>query len=93
MVSLTAELEMRGYWNKNRESLLDEYTKGYLVISISPIKHEYFATLREAYKQHPILKDNRQTFGITPLLVDIKLERTAMRSSSHKGKGLESRTQ
>lgn len=77
MVCVRSLEEMRKYWGENRDSLLKEYSDGYLVISYMPTRHEHFKTRREVYEKYPTLREQAEgkfRSGTLPRIYDVRQE-------------------
>lgn len=69
--------EMKKYWGENRDSLLQKYSDGYLVITYMPVGHAHFESREKVYEKLPSLRrvaNGEHLFGTLPMLIDVRDE-------------------
>lgn len=89
MVHLPSLNEMRKYWSENRDSLLEKYSDGFLVIHSSRASH--YKTLEEVYQNNfmlkRVLRDKEILFGTLPMLIDVREELDSERIKKENPRG------
>ena len=87
MVCLRSLEEMRNYWRDNRDSLLEKYSDGFLVITYMPAGHAHFETREKVYENLPSLRrvaNGEILFGTLPMLIDVREELDSERNNKNR---------